>query len=190
MQGQRCAAVRKSCRRCAAVKCPGVLLPNPPHPPPLRARTSALPSPSAPRLPSLTCTPAQRVCPPCHSPQASAGPLSPPACQHTSAGRACAPLPPSTSKPAHFSSALGCHIILASAPLRTSPRTSGPRPIPRAQFLSLAPHAHALQLGPRVPNHPRPGPPPCTPTHLRASAHPARTFSLRRRRCRQKQCEP
>ena len=100
------------------------------------------------------------------------------------------PPPPSTRMPAHFSSALGCHIILASAPLRRSPRTSGPRPIPRAQFPSLAPHARALQLGPRVPNHPRPGPPPCTPTHLRASAHPARTFSLRRRRCRQKQCEP
>ena len=82
------------------------------------------------------------------------------------------------------------YVKYASAPLHTSPRTSGPRPIPRAQFLSLAPHARALQLGPRVPNHPRPSPPTCTPTHLRASAHPARTFSLRRRCCRQKQCEP
>ena len=178
MQGQRCAAVRKSCRRCAAVKCPGVLLPNPPHPPPLRARTSALPSPSAPRLSSLTCTPAQRVCPPCHSPQASAGPLSPPACQHTvalappslprpacqrtsarpSVAISSSPLPPSVQAhapqglgpsrahsfspsprmPTHFSSALGCQIILDPAPLPARPRTSGPRPIPRAPFLSDA----------------------------------------------------
>ena len=45
---------------------------------------------------------------------------------------------PSPRMPAHFSSALGCQIILDPAPLPARPRTSGPRPIPRAPFLSAA----------------------------------------------------
>jgi len=46
--------------------------------------------------------------------------------------------PPSPRMPAHFSSALGCQIILDPAPFPARPRTSGPRPIPRAPFLSAA----------------------------------------------------
>ena len=45
---------------------------------------------------------------------------------------------PSPRMPTHFSSALGCQIILDPAPLPARPRTSGPRPIPRAPFLSAA----------------------------------------------------
>ena len=100
--------------------------------------------------------------------------------------------PPPLPRPACPRTSARPSVAISSPPLPPSVEAHAPqpRPIPRAQFPSLAPHASALQLGPRVPNHPRPGPPPCTPTHLRASAHPARTFSLRRRRCRQKQCEP
>ena len=42
---------------------------------------------------------------------------------------------------------------------------------------SLDSHTRALQLGPRVPNHPRPDPPPHMPTHL------GRPFFLRRPAC-------
>ena len=135
--------------------------------PPLRRRQMPRCPPSQPTPPSAT-------------PRAHLGPAfpfcSPPPFPHLHACTTCvppAPLPASQRWPA-LSSRMPAHLGRS--------RLRPPH--------SLDPHARALQLGPRVPSHLRPGPPPCTPTHLRASADPARTFSLRRRRCRQKQCEP
>lgn len=57
---------------------------------------------------------------------------------------------------------------------------------------SLDPHACALQLGPRVPNHPRPDPPPHMPTHLGPSlfsSSPRLPERATRRRHR-RNCEP
>ena len=92
-------------------------------------------------LPASLPSPARlhNVCAPRATPRKPALARSP--LPHASTPRPVAlapPPPPSTRMPAHFSSALGCHIILASAPLSTSPRTSGPRRIPRAPFLSAA----------------------------------------------------
>ena len=57
---------------------------------------------------------------------------------------------------------------------------------------SLDPHARALQLGPRVPNHPRPDPPPHMPTHLGPSFFPSspRLPERATRRRRRRNCEP
>ena len=57
---------------------------------------------------------------------------------------------------------------------------------------SLDPHARALQLGPRVPNHPRSDPPPHMPTHLGPSLFPSspRLPERATRRRRRRNCEP
>ena len=59
---------------------------------------------------------------------------------------------------------------------------------------SLDPHARALQLGPRVPNHPRPEPPPHMPTHLGPFLLPSspapRLPERATRRRRRRNCEP
>ena len=174
--------------------------------PPSNAQVSSFPthptlrhSARAPRpclpllLPASLPSPARlhNVCAPRATPRKPALARSP--LPHASTPRPVALAPPSLPRPACQRTSARPSVAISSSPLpplHTSPRTSGPRPIPRAQFLSLAPHARALQLGPRVPNHPRPIPPPCTPTHHRASAHPARPVSLSRRCSRQKQCEP
>ena len=57
---------------------------------------------------------------------------------------------------------------------------------------SLDPHARAPQLGPRVPNHPRPEPPPHMPTHLGPFLLPSspRLPERATRRRRRRNCEP
>jgi hypothetical protein len=62
----------------------------------------------------------------------------------------------------------------------------------RLRPTSLDPHARALQLGPRVPNHPRSDPPPHMPTHLGPSLFPSspRLPERATRRRRRRNCEP
>ena len=116
---------------------------------------------ATPRKPALARSPLPHASTP--RPVALAPPSLPrPACPRTSARPSVAisssPLPPSVQAhapqglgpsrahsfspsprmPTHFSSALGCQIILDPAFLPARPRTSGPRRIPRAPFLSAA----------------------------------------------------
>ena len=176
MQGQRCAAVRKSCLRRQIPRCASFkFLPTRPHPPSRHSARAPRPCLSLllarPRFPPLSCTPAH---PSSRSADAIAFALS--EFPRISAR----PVPAPRTTPSK------------SAPARSPlPHARTPRPVPLAPP-SLDPHARALQLGPRVPNHPRSDPPPHMPTHLGPSLFPSspRLPERATRRRRRRNCEP
>ena len=118
MQGQRCAAVRKSCRRCAAVKCPGVLLAHPPPPPPPLRHSARAPRPCLPLLlPASLPSPARlhNVCASRATPRKPALARSP--LPHASTPRPVALAPPSLPRPACPRTSARPSVAISSSPL-------------------------------------------------------------------------